>query len=243
MRIGQWLEAILGWVKRLLNSTQAKTPQPFVSVREKQYPLGLLKLVEGRDTLHAVRTWIISPNQSPDSTSIPMDLHIYLDFVDATSTLYQGSAHSGNSSSSGSRGRAAFRATHTLMLMWASHSLQADGNYAYEHIFSKQYDFKGQQTTPADVQARIACDRIAVLAGMCPIQDTEWPAEIEEIHRQVMGREGIPSAQAFKVWRKKKQASRTKPSASRRSRPHTKSRLATPKYSLNSINVRKTTRR
>ncbi|MEB3232576.1 MAG: hypothetical protein VKJ64_16325 [Leptolyngbyaceae bacterium] len=242
MRIGQLLQAILEWVKRLLDSTQAKTSKPFVSVREKQYPFGLLKLVEGRDTLHAVRTWIISPNQSSDLTTDLMDLHIYLDFVDATSTMYYGSAHNTGESMATSKEGGAFRTTHTITLMRASSTLQADGTYTYEHIFSKQYDFKGQQATPADVQARIACDRIAVLAGMCPVKDVEWPDEIEEIHRQVMGREGIPSTQAFKFWRKKKQASRSKSLTSRRSSPQSKPRAAAPKYSLNNINVRKPTK-
>ncbi|NEQ96320.1 MAG: hypothetical protein F6K30_06290 [Cyanothece sp. SIO2G6] len=243
MRIGKLLQVLLAWVKRLLASTQTKTPKPFISVREKQYPLGLLKLVEGRDTLHAVRTWIISPNSSPESPSMPMDLHIYLDFIDVSSILYQGSAHSRNPSAGSSQAGGPMRTTHTITLMRASHTLEADGNYTYEHIFSNQYDFKGQQATPADVQARIACDRIAVLAGMCPIQDMAWPDEVDEIYRQVMGRDGLPATQAFKFWRKKKQASRPKPPTSRRSSTHPKPRVAPPKYSLNNIHVRKSTKR
>ena len=191
MGIGQLLKNIVEWVQRWLRSIQKKSPQPFVSVREKQYPLGLLKLVEGRDTSHAVRTWIISPTTN-QSGMMPLDLHIYLDFIGVII---------GDPSAPQRQGRGT--GTHTITILRASRMLQSDGTYNYEHIFSNDYDFQGQHSTPADVQARIACDRIAVLAGMRPISDLQWPDEMEEIYRQVMGREGLLNTQAFKFWRKK----------------------------------------
>ncbi|NET54232.1 MAG: hypothetical protein F6K09_38165 [Merismopedia sp. SIO2A8] len=231
MSLGQLLKKFVEWVRRFLWSAQTTAPKPFVSVREKQYPLGLLKLVEGRDTQHAVRTWIICPTQANPQV-VPMDLHIYLDFVDITS---KAQAHT--------RSTMSLRTTHTVTLMRASHALQQDGNYAYEYIFSKQYDFKGQHATAADVQARIACDRIAVLAGMRPVQDVQWADEVEEIYRQVMGREGIPSTQAFKFWRKKQQSSRLSSRAAHAlHRARSKAKTTTPRYSLNNARVRKTTR-
>ena len=192
MGIGQLLKNIVEWLQRWLHSIQEKSPEPFVSVREKQYPLGLLKLVEGRDTSHAIRTWIICPTDNHQGMTA-LDLHIYLDFIGAIAGDPTAS-HRQHGRSGG---------THTITILRASRTLQSDGTYSYDHIFSSDYDFQGQHSTPADVQARIACDRIAVLAGMRPITDLQWPDEMEEIYRQVMGREGLPKTQAFKFWRKK----------------------------------------
>ena len=190
MGIGQLLKNIVEWLKRWLLSTQKQAPKPFVSVREKRYPLGLLKLVEGRDTSHAVRTWIISPTASQHGMT-PLDLHIYLDFIGVTAD-----------GPSSHKAQGGWGETHTITILRASHTLQRDGTYTYDHIFSRHYDFQGQHSTPADVQARIACDRIAVLAGMRLIPDLEWPDEVEEIYLQVMGRDGLPNTQAYQFWRK-----------------------------------------
>ena len=195
MGIGQLLKNIVAWLQRWLRSIQKKAPQPFVSIREKQYPLGVLKLVEGRDTSHAVRTWIICPKSGQESIMAPLDLHVYLDFLGGTDPL-----------ASGSNSRNRSNGTHMITILRASRRLQSDGTYRYDHIFSSDYDFQGQHSTPADVQARIACDRIAVLAGIRPIAEADWPDEIEEIYRQVMGREGLTHTQAFKFWRKKASA-------------------------------------
>lgn len=231
MSLSQLLKKFVEWVRRFLQSAQTTAPKPFVSVREKQYPLGLLKLVEGRDTHHAVRTWIVCPTLLDPQTD-SLDLHIYLDFVDVT---HKSQAHI--------QSTMARRATHTVTLMRASHTLQADGHYTYQHVFSGQYDFKGQLATTAEVQARITCDRIAVLAGMRPIQDVEWADEVEEIYRQVMGREGLPSTQAFNFWRKKKQSSRLSPRTARSfSQSRRKGKATVPRYSLNNARVRKPNR-
>ena len=235
MSIGQLLKTIVAWLRRWLQSSQKKAPQPFVSVREKQYPLGLLKLVEGRDTSHAVRTWIICLN-SDQRGLVPLDIHIYLDFIGVTGDL--SSRHQGKRRTNG---------THTITILRASRTLQADGNYLCEHIFSSDYDFQGQHATPADVQARITCDRIAVLAGMRPITDQEWPDEIEELYRQIMGREGLPHTQAFKFWRKKPPArSLNLPSSKghargQKGRPMARpaTRLSAGRYSLNNARAGK----
>lgn len=206
MGIGQLLQNIVAWLQRWLKSSQKKVPQPFVSVREKQYPLGLLKLVEGRDTSHAVRTWIISPSTTHNDSLAPLDTHIYLDFIGMVADK------------KGKFSRPARRSngTHTITILKASRTLQEDGTYKYDHVFSRDYDFQGQHATPADVQARIACDRIAVLTGMRRIDDLKWPDEIEEIYRQVMGREGLPNTQAYKFWRKKSSGrSLNRPSSSK----------------------------
>lgn len=207
MNIGQFLQSLVAWLQRWLHSIKKKTPQPFVSVREKQYPLGLLKLVEGRDTSHAIRTWIISPTEVKQGMEA-LDIHIYLDFIGATSESMP--AHNPRP-----RGT-----THTITILRASRSLQHNGTYRYDHIFSSHYDFQSQCMTPADVQARIACDRIAVLAGMRPIRDEGWHDELEEIYRQVMGQDGLPHTQAFKFWRKSSSPrSINLPSSKTRTRP------------------------
>lgn len=207
MRIGQLLKTLLEWMKRLLWSYLGKVPKPFVSVREKQYPLGLLKLVEGRDTLRAIRTWIISPTQSDDtargdraSQDAPLDIHIYLDFIGSVKGPYSASANPSVFDSSSSSPTA----THTITVLKASHRLKYDGSYDYEHLFSGQYDFQGQMITAAEVQARIACDRLAILRGMRYISDLTWPEEVEEVYRQIMGLDGNPRTEAFKFWRSEK---------------------------------------
>lgn len=233
MAIGQLLQNLVAWLQRWLHSITKKTPQPFVSVREKQYPLGLLKLVEGRDTSHAIRTWIICPTEVKQGLDT-LDIHIYLDFIGVTSESIQ--PHQ-----SRTRGT-----THTITILRASRTLQRDGTYRYDHIFSKQYDFQGQCTTPADVQARIACDRIAVLAGMRPISEAGWQDELEEIYRQVMGQDGLPHTQAFKFWRKQSGSrSLNMPSSKTRSRMkssekrHSIGRSKPLRYSMNKARMSK----
>ncbi|MEM9213132.1 MAG: hypothetical protein AAGD25_02200 [Cyanobacteria bacterium P01_F01_bin.150] len=199
IRIGQLLKTLIEWVKRLLWSYRGKVPKPFVALREKQYPLGLLKLVEGRDTLWAIRTWIICPQEQSASKerakhrkNEPMDIHIYLDLIGSV----EGRNRLPNVSTEFSR-----TATHTITVLKASHRLSYSGAYDYEHLFSGQYDFQGQMITAAEVQARIACDRLAILRGMRYIHDSAWENEVEEVYRQIMGLEGLPSTEAFKFWR------------------------------------------
>ena len=212
MRIGQLLKTLLEWIKRLLWSYRGKVPAPYVSLREKQYPLGLLKLVEGRDTLRAIRTWIICPKDTDQDgkgvadRNAPMDIHIYLDFV--------GSVEGHNRSHPIPQEWSA-TATHTITILKASHQLNLDGTYNYEHLFSGQYDFQGQMITAAEVQARITCDRLAILRGMRPIPDLTWADEVEEVYRQIMGLEGIPSTAAFKFWRLEQSRSKSKAGRSR----------------------------
>ena len=211
MRIGQLLKTLIEWIKRLLWSYRGKVPKPFVALREKQYPLGLLKLVEGRDTLRAIRTWIICPKDTDQGgkrargEKTAMDIHIYLDFV---------------GSIEGNRSRPVPKewsatATHTITILKASHRLNHDGTYDYEHLFSGQYDFQGQMITAAEVQARIACDRLAILRGMRFISDLTWADEVDEVYRQIMGLEVIPSTEAFKFWRLEQSRSTAKAGRSR----------------------------
>lgn len=213
MRIGQLLKTLVEWIKRLLWSYRGKVPKPFVSIREKQYPLGLLKLVEGRDTLRAIRTWIICPKdydsgEKRKASSSSMDIHIYLDFIGAI----DGSVRSRTISQDWSA-----TTTHTITILKASRRLNYEGTYDYEHLFSGHFDFQGQMVTAAEVQARIACDRLAILRGMRYISDLTWADEVEEVYRQIMGLDGIPSTEAFKFWRleqsKRKPASRSRSTA------------------------------
>ena len=199
MHIGQLLKTLIEWLKRLLWSYRGKVPKPYVAIRKKQYPLGLLKLVEGRDTLRAIRTWIICPQdqgtnrrQTKNRGDGPRDIHIYLDFV--------GSIEGQNRFRKGPTDFSP-TATHTMTILIASHRLNYDGTYDYEHLFSGQYDFQGQMTTAAEVQARIACDRLAILRGMRYIPEASWADEVEEVYRQIMGLEGLPTTEAFKFWR------------------------------------------
>lgn len=200
MRIGQLLKTLIEWVKRFLWSFRGTVPKPYVALREKQYPLGLLKLVEGRDTLRAIRTWIICPqdqnkinNPTRKKGDRPQDIHIYLDFI--------GSLEGQNRSPQQPK-EFSPTATHTITILSASHRLNYDGTYDYEHLFSGQYDFQGQMITAAEVQARIVCDRLAILRGMRYVPDSTWADEVEEVYRQVMGLKGLPSTEAFKFWRR-----------------------------------------
>lgn len=205
MHIGQLLKTLIEWIKRLLWSYRGKVPKPYVAIREKQYPLGLLKLVEGRDTLRAIRTWIICPqdqdprnNRTEKRGDRPRDIHIYLDFI--------GSIEGQNRSPKGPT-EFSPTATHTITILRASHRLNYDGTYDYEHLFSGHYDFQGQMITAAEVQARIACDRLAILRGMRYIPDLNWADEVKEVYRQIMGLEGLPSTEAFRFWRREQSRS------------------------------------
>lgn len=212
MRIGQLLKSLIEWVKRLLWSYRGKVPKPYVVIREKQYPLGLLKLVEGRDTLRAIRTWIFCPKEHGryhsigDTAEDAMDIHIYLDFIGSLEGHYRSSQASKELTQ---------KATHTITILKASHRLNYDGTYDYDHLFSGQYDFQGQMVTSAEVQARIACDRLAILRGMRPIPELSWADEVEEIYRQIMGLEGLSSTEAFKFWRMEQSRSTSKTGRSR----------------------------
>ncbi|NET51843.1 MAG: hypothetical protein F6K09_25035 [Merismopedia sp. SIO2A8] len=218
-----------------------------MTIREKQYPLAVLKLVEGRDTPQSQRTWVISPNENPstsassyhvvppmhrvhsgENTSNAMDIHIYLDFIGVVDEQPNGqqrdSKHWGQKRSEKRSKKRSEKQdqrntppvwrkhhTHSLTILRASRWLNREGSYVYEHIFSGQYDFQGQMTTAADVQARIVCDRLAILRGMHDISDLMWVDEVQEIYRQIMGIEGLPHTQAFKIWRVERSPISSKP--------------------------------
>ena len=168
------LEDSLGYIRRKLwyekgyspQSTQ-NTFQPAQSVRGEA---GVIHRLEGRDTPRAVRTWVYSPKRqnlsTAESTSSPMDLHIYTDFLrplphDITPMGIEQRAFRDNQ-----RQQNIPVMTHRLQILKASHCVTAEGFYSWDMVFWQDIDLfpplkSKLSSKTADRLAMLLTDKVA----------------------------------------------------------------------------------
>ncbi len=146
------LEDSLSFIRRMLWSkkNEKATRKPFQATQSVPGEFGFIYLLDGRDTPRAVRTWMYSPKRQHlnsaqmVATSVPMDLHLYVDFLSELPDKPKAKPQNQNDDEAAPAESATAKApkkTHRLQLLKASHFLNADGFYNYELVFWKDFDF------------------------------------------------------------------------------------------------------
>ena len=162
------IEDSLGFIRRMLWSRMDETivKKTFQPTQSQEGEFGYIYLLEGRDTPRAVRTWMYSPRRkhlnstSMVATSIPMDLHIYMDFLGPLPKADTPRAIAERKRIEEQRQKGSSVNTHRLQILKASHFLNADGLYDCDLIFWKDFDFYRPQEKP--FAEAIAVNKFAV---------------------------------------------------------------------------------
>lgn len=192
------LEDVLGFIRRLLwwqaDKTEA-TKKPFQSMRVIPGELGIISLVEGRDTPRAVRTWIYSPKRYELNSTRPVarkssdDLHIYLDFLGPLPSSNTPKANQERHENQQKRRSGEKIFTHRLQVLRASHFLSEQGFYDYELIYWEDFDFYWPSGQTPELLARITVDRLAYHcldhANVFDISAEEWTTLLQSIWKEV----------------------------------------------------------
>lgn len=169
MMFDRILEDSLGYIRRMLWSKEEDKPtkQAFRPTRTVEGEFGFVHLLEGRDTPRAVRTWMFTPKrQNLNSaqmvaTSTPMDLHLYVDFLEPLPESTSPKAKQEKTNRQAQRLRGEDVKTHRIQVLKASHFLNKSGFYDYELIFWKDYDFWVSNRLDANKVAARLLDRLA----------------------------------------------------------------------------------
>lgn len=142
-------EDSLGFIRRKLWSEQdnsGASKQPFQSAKSISGEFGIIHLLEGRDTPRAVRTWMYTPKRQQlnsaqmVATSIPMDLHIYTDFLGPLPHVNTPSAIEEREAIANQREKGLSVPTHRVQLLKASHFLNDAGLYDLEILYWQDID-------------------------------------------------------------------------------------------------------
>jgi hypothetical protein len=185
---------ILDFIRRYLWSqadSSSVKPKPFEAIQKPiQGSNGVIRLVIGRDTPRATRTWIFSPynlvNQSLTHVLYPLDdIHIYLDFLGPLPNAPETKKTYWELSQRKAKEKGEEFLTHRIQILRASHMLNAHGFYDYELLFWKDYDFYRQGLGAAERWAIAAVDRVAHRLLVDP--NMNWEKDIEEIRQVVLG--------------------------------------------------------
>jgi hypothetical protein len=196
------LEDSLGFIRRKLWSehAEASAQQPFKPTQSIDGEFGIIHLLSGRDTPRAVRTWMYTPKRQHlnaaqmVATAVPMDLHIYLDFLGPFPHSNTPSAVQEREARASQRKRGLSVATHRLQLLKASHFLNADGFYNCEVIFWQDRDFypPAGSNLPAKMTDKIAIRCVDALAFKClemanplKVKSEDWADIVEEVYSTV----------------------------------------------------------
>lgn len=150
------IEDSLSFIRRMLWSRVDDTiaQNPFQPTRSQEGEFGFIHLLEGRDTPRAVRTWMYSPRRKHldsaniVSTSVPIDLHIYMDFLGPLPEADTPRAFAERERIEEQRQKGKAVNTHRLQILKASHFLNEDGLYDCDLIFWKEFDFYRPQEEP-----------------------------------------------------------------------------------------------
>lgn len=163
------LEDSLSFVRRKLWSDSAHddaAKKPFQPTESIDGEFGIIHLLEGRDTPRAVRTWMYTPRRQQlnaaqmVATSIPMDLHIYVDFLGPLPHNTTPSAMEERELQASQRQRGRSVPTHRLQILKASHFLNAEGFYSLELVHWQDIDCYPPSGSKL---AAKAADKIAIL--------------------------------------------------------------------------------
>jgi len=187
---------ILDFVRRFLwwkTKAESVKRKPFQSI---QKPLtgkeGVARLVLGRDTPRAVRTWIFSPYRGQEEALANLhadaldDIHIYLDFLGPLANAPETKKANWTVSQRKTREKGAAFLTHRVQVLKASHMLNAHGFYDYKLLFWKDYDFYRPGTGDPERWAVTTVDRLIhqLLTG----SSVDWEPTIEDIRQEVLGK-------------------------------------------------------
>lgn len=185
---------ILDFIRRFLwweaEAKEVKA-KPFQTIqRPIQGDSGIIRLVMGRDTPRAVRTWIFSPrnHQSGNLSKIetPLDdIHLYLDFLGPLPNAPETKKMTWTLSQRKAKEKGNTFLTHRIQILKASHLLNAHGFYDYELLFWKDYDFYRPGAGDPERWAIAAIDRVA----HCLLIDDKinWESIVEEMRQRVIG--------------------------------------------------------
>jgi hypothetical protein len=198
MMFDRILEDSLGFIRRLLwsKSGAKSTKRPFRSMHQLEGEFGIIYLLEGRDTPRAVRTWMYSAKRrnlnsaQMVATSVPMDLHIYIDFLEPLPDAKSPKAKEERESRHAKRSRGETVNTHRLQILKASHFLNASGFYDYTLLYWKDVDcyIVGKK---ADVVASKLADKLAYkcldIAVPMKLEAEEWGTVVEEVWADLKG--------------------------------------------------------
>jgi hypothetical protein len=190
--LNRLINDILDWIRRFLMSNKGSVKPPYKAVRSYTIPnRGVLKLVEGRDTLRSVRTWVFSPavNQARQQMKLkrPLDWHIYLDYLQYVpireSVAYRSLGNNKTIRIPSRTVKPASRATHTVTILRASHHPDKEGNYNVSLVCSK--DFDCYQNSMVEKEAIVLCDLIAKLIAYRYLEGRNMSNELQAIYHLV----------------------------------------------------------
>jgi len=196
------LEDSLGFIRRKLwsENSQETTKKAFQPTKSIGGEFGVIHLLSGRDTPRAIRTWMYTPKRQKlnaaqmVATSIPMDLHLYVDFLGPMPHSNAPSAVQERGVRENQRQKGGSVPTHRLQILKASHFLNRDGFYDYDLVFWKDMDFYPPQGSGL---AAKAADKIAMrftdaLAFKClelpvplKIEPEAWGAIVDAVFSTV----------------------------------------------------------
>jgi hypothetical protein len=188
------VEDALNFIRRLLwwrSGKETERPKPFRSMRTHSGEWGTISLVIGRDTPRSVRTWVYSPkrrdySQSAKTNSLyTQDLHFYLDFLGPLPNVNTSGAFQERLERDALRRKGGKILTHRLLILKASHFLNANGFYDCELVFWGDYDFYLPGTVDPKTGAILVLDK---LVSSCLRMDdplgfteAEWKQQVEAI--------------------------------------------------------------
>jgi hypothetical protein len=157
--------------------------------------VGIISLVEGRDTPRAVRSWIYSPKRCDLNATRPVagkpsdDLHIYLDFLGPLPGSNTPMAEQERQERQLKRRLGEKVFTHRVQVLRASHFLNEHGFYDYELIYWEDVDFYWPSGQTPEMLARIAVDKLAYhclnQADVFDISPEDWSALLQSIWKKI----------------------------------------------------------
>jgi len=197
------LEDSLGFIRRMLWSKKGdnSTTKPFQPTQSIPGEFGIIHLLDGRDTPRAVRTWMYSPKRVLNSaqmvaSSVPMDLHIYVDFLGPLETNTTPSAKQEREAIAKQRQQGLSVPSHRLHLLKASHFLNKDGFYNYDIAFWQDVDLyppnSGLSQKVLNKAAILFTDALAFkcleIASPLKYKPEDWEPVVEEIRAQTLAK-------------------------------------------------------
>jgi len=203
MRLDSILKDVLGFIGRLLRwrgNPKDNKPKPFKSMRILEGDLGVISLVEGRDTPREVRSWIYSSKRLHlNSTRIVAkqqdndDLHIYLDFLGPIPGVQTPKSEQEIQDRRAARKAGLPVKTHRVQILKASHFLNESGFYDYKLVFWNDYDFYMPIHLNPDQVARMVIDKLAhnclKMTDPMKLKGTDWDAQVSDLRQEIRGRQ------------------------------------------------------